>query len=132
MSIQVENNLNTEEHKDKFEQTTHYIPCKIDSDGPANVEKYFVPYIVDKDGELTASFRGHSLDGKKMTLPEGYRAVTVTETKRPLAEDAERKFLVTGGFKEFTYWNWDQKPTKNDRMERAFDWIDISDAIHGD
>ncbi|KAH9627747.1 hypothetical protein HF086_017290 [Spodoptera exigua] len=94
MSIQVENNLNTAEHKDQFEQTTHYIPCKIDSDGPANVEKYFVPYIVNKDGELTASFRGHSLDGKKMTLPEGYRAVTVTETKRPLAEDAERKFMV--------------------------------------
>lgn len=44
--------------------------------------------------ELTASFRGHPLDGKKISFPEGYRAVIVTESKRPLSEDAERKFHV--------------------------------------
>lgn len=48
-------------------------------------------YIVD---ELSGIFRGHPLDGVKMDLPEGYTAVVVTEAKRPLAEDADRRFQV--------------------------------------
>ncbi|CAD0206984.1 unnamed protein product [Chrysodeixis includens] len=132
MSIQVENNLRNVESKEVFEQKAHYVPCKIEEDGPANVDKYFEPYVLEEDGDLTASFRGYPLDGTKMTLPEGYRAVVITEAKRPLAEDAERKFQVAGGFKDFTYWNWDKKPSKNDNLVKALDWIDISDAIHGD
>lgn len=44
--------------------------------------------------ELSASFRGHPLDGAKISIPEGYKALVVTEAKRPLAESAERKFQV--------------------------------------
>ncbi|KAL4704800.1 hypothetical protein ACJJTC_003512 [Scirpophaga incertulas] len=82
--------------------------------------------------ELTASFRGHSLDGVKMLLPDGYRGLVVTEVKKPLAEDADRRFQVAGGFKEITYWNWDKKPSKNDNLVKAMDWMDIAEAIHGD
>ncbi|XP_026325353.1 ribonuclease H2 subunit C [Hyposmocoma kahamanoa] len=133
MSIQLENNLKNTVNKEVFEQKAHYIPCKIDENGTANVRKYFEPYINSNDnGELTATFRGHPLDGIKMNVPEGYRAVVVTEAKRPLAEDAERRFQVAGGFKQFTYWNWDKKPSKNDNLVKALDWIDIAEAIHGD
>lgn len=50
MSIIVENNLKTTENKELFEQKAHYMPCKIEDDGPANVKKYFDPYIEDKSG----------------------------------------------------------------------------------
>ncbi|KAJ2942488.1 hypothetical protein O0L34_g16093 [Tuta absoluta] len=133
MSIQVENNLKNTDKTEIFEQKAHYVPCTIDSDGPANVQKYFETYVAeDGSGGYTASFRGYPLDGTKMTLPEGYRAVLATEAKRPLAENADRRFQVAGGFKEFVYWNWDKKPSKNDNVAKALDWADISEAIHGD
>ncbi|CAG4971119.1 unnamed protein product [Parnassius apollo] len=133
MSIQIENNLKNGDNPEIFEQRAHYLPCKIEADGAANVEKYFEPYVVEKEnGELSATFRGHPLDGVKMSLPDGYRAILVTEAKKPLADDADRRFQVAGGFKEFVYWNWDKKPSKNDNIVKAFDWIDIAEAIHGD
>ncbi|XP_061381691.1 uncharacterized protein LOC116778327 isoform X4 [Danaus plexippus] len=129
MSIHVENNLKDSINDDIFKQKAHYIPCKIDEDGQANVKKYFEPYIVENtNGELSATFRGHSLDGVKLSLPEGYRAVLVTETKRPLSEDVERKFQIAGGLGDITYWNWDKKPSRNDSLVRALDWIDIAEA----
>ncbi|XP_068627367.1 ribonuclease H2 subunit C [Battus philenor] len=133
MSIQVENNLKDGDNKEIFEQKAHYVPCNIESDGPANVKKYFEPYVVENEnGELTGTFRGRPLDGVKMSLPTGYRALWITEAKKPLADDADRRFQVAGGFKEIVYWNWDKKPSKNDNIVKAFDWIDIADAIHGD
>lgn len=45
MSIHVENNLKDVD-KDVFEQKTHYVPCKIEDDGTANVNKYFEPYVL--------------------------------------------------------------------------------------
>ncbi|XP_038220428.1 ribonuclease H2 subunit C [Zerene cesonia] len=133
MSIQVDNNLKDTDNQEVFNQKVHYMPCKIEEDGHANVQKYFSPYIQENEnGELTATFRGHSLDGVKMPVPEGYRGIVVTEAKRPLAEDADRKFQVAGGFKEIVYWNWDKKPSKNDNIVKAMDWIDIAEAIHGD
>ncbi|CAK1592581.1 unnamed protein product [Parnassius mnemosyne] len=133
MSIQIENNLKNGDNPEIFEQRAHYLPCKIEVDGAANVEKYFEPYVVENEnGELSATFRGHPLDGVNMSLPDGYRAILVTEAKKPLADDADRRFQVAGGFKEFVYWNWDKKPSKNDNIVKAFDWIDIAEAIHGD
>ncbi|XP_052746197.1 uncharacterized protein LOC112046148 isoform X1 [Bicyclus anynana] len=130
MSIQVENNLKNSEDKELFEQKAHYIPCHIEEDGPANVKAYFEPYVVDKGNEgLSATFRGHSVDGVKMQLPEGYRAVIVTEGKRPLSEDAERKFQVIGGFKELTYWNWDKTPSSNDNLAKSMVWMDIAETV---
>ncbi|XP_045541363.1 ribonuclease H2 subunit C [Papilio machaon] len=133
MSIQVENNLKDSNNSEQVKQKAHYVPCKIESDGNANVEKYFEPYVTENEhGELTGTFRGHHLDGVRMSLPNGYRAVLVTEAKKPLAEDADRRFQVAGGFKEFVYWNWDKKPSKNDNIVKGFEWMDIADAIHGD
>ncbi|KAG7312930.1 hypothetical protein JYU34_001331 [Plutella xylostella] len=133
MSIQVENNLKDTEDKSIFEQKAHYIPCKIEEDGPANVSRFFEPYVAENESsELSATFRGHSLDGARLRLPAGHRAVLLTEAKRPLAEDAQRRFQVAGGFSEVVYWNWDKKPSKNDNLVKALDWMDVADAIHGD
>ncbi|XP_049884421.1 ribonuclease H2 subunit C [Pectinophora gossypiella] len=133
MSIQVENKLKNCEDKSVFEQEAHFMPCKIEEDGPAEVRKYFKPYIKEDGSEgLTSTFRGHPLDGTELSLPAGYRAVLVTEAKRPLAEQADRRFQVAGGFKQFTHWNWDKKPSKNDDVVKALDWADLAEAIHGD
>lgn len=48
--------------------------------------------------EFTGTFRGHPLDGTKISLPEGYRALLVTEAKKPLADDADRRFQVSLSF----------------------------------
>lgn len=50
MSIQVENNLKKYENQEKFEQKAHYMGCSIAADGPANINKYFEPYITDHNG----------------------------------------------------------------------------------
>lgn len=53
MSIQVENNLNKSENQEVFEQRAHFVPCNIEEDGPANVSKYFEPYVADNGGGET-------------------------------------------------------------------------------
>lgn len=35
-----------------------------------------------------------------------------------------------GAFKEFTYWNYDKIPSKNDAFEKALDWMELSDVLH--
>lgn len=53
MSIHVENTLQ-KTNKKAFEQRAHYVPCKVEEDGSANVKKYFEPYIVEEnDGNKT-------------------------------------------------------------------------------
>lgn len=32
-------------------------------------------------------------------------------------------------FSEFTYWNYDKMPSKNDALAAALDWIDIAEAV---
>ncbi|XP_050676336.1 uncharacterized protein LOC126973166 [Leptidea sinapis] len=133
MSIHVENNLKDSNCKDVFEQKAQYIPCKIEADGTANVSQYFEPYVNDNgNGELTATFRGHALDGVIVPLPEGYRGAMLTEAHRPLSEDSDRKFHVASLFKDIMYWNWDKKPSKNDNLVKALEWIDIADAVSND
>ncbi|XP_014233717.1 ribonuclease H2 subunit C [Trichogramma pretiosum] len=113
------------------EPVLHSIPCKIHTDDTANVETYFKPYIQNTEGDnLKSSFRGHPLEGKKIPVPKGYMGVTFFEYKKPETDDAERNIYATGRFSEFTYWNYDKVPTKNDPFISALDWIDIAEALH--
>lgn len=58
MSIKIENNLKNSDSPEVFEQKAHYVPCKIEADGSANVGKYFENYVDGKDCGNTSS---HSL-----------------------------------------------------------------------
>lgn len=50
MSLKVEVNVQKIENEET-ELTAHFMPCKIDENGPANVAQYFEPYIVaDNNG----------------------------------------------------------------------------------
>ena len=79
--------------------------------------------------DLKSSFRGFPLQGKKIPVPKGYTGVTFYEYKKPETEGAERNIYATGTFTEFTYWNYDKLPSKNDPFMSALDWIDIAEAV---
>lgn len=81
--------------------------------------------------ELEGSFRGHLLNGKEMTVPEGYKGVTLSEHKKPDSETEDRSLHVTGAFSQFTYWNFDKIPSDSDALKRALDWIDIAKVVSG-
>nr|CAG4641342.1 EOG090X0IC1 [Eulimnadia texana] len=115
----------------------HLMPCKIHHDGPANVSTYFTPYISEKspsdessDKVLQASFRGRLLLGQQIEIPENFTGYVLSESKKPLSEESDRKLHCSDTFQGFTYWNWDHEPTKNDAVQQVFEWLDVSQAIH--
>ncbi|XP_063995223.1 ribonuclease H2 subunit C [Diachasmimorpha longicaudata] len=130
MSIHLE--IKKEHLETEMDTVLHSMPCKIYGDTPANVSTYFTPYIRKSDDKhYDASFRGYPLQGKVITVPEGYKGLVLHEQKKPANPKKERKFVSTGGFSKFTYWNFDKLPSKNDTIVSALDWIDIAEALHG-
>ncbi|XP_034934120.1 ribonuclease H2 subunit C [Chelonus insularis] len=111
--------------------TVHSIPCKIHSNGPANVSTYFTPYIRPTvNDHFDASFRGYPLHGKMIKVPKGYKGIVLYERKKPINPESRRNLNSTESFTEFTFWNYDKLPTKNDPFEASLDWIDIAEALH--
>ncbi|XP_032681238.1 ribonuclease H2 subunit C [Odontomachus brunneus] len=109
----------------------HLMPCKIHGDESAKVSSFFKPYIRKVDEEhYECSFRGYPLQGKKVTVPAGYKGMTFVENKKTDTEGKNRNLYCTGTFSQFTYWNYDRIPSKNDALSAALDWIDIADALH--
>lgn len=124
-------NLKKEILTSEKEAVLHLIPCEIHGDEPALVSSYFTPYIRKKDDEhLTTSFRGYPLEGRTVSLPQGYVGFVLHETKNLESESSERNLFATGKFSKFTYWNYDKLPSKNDALVAALEWIDIAEALH--
>jgi len=114
--------------------SVHLMPCKIHSDGPADVAGFFTPYIGKKKSDqeeevFEGSFRGYPLQGQKIPVPEGYTGLVLTETKKPLTENEPKNLSITKKFDSFTYWNWDYNPSTNDPAQLALDWLDISKVV---
>ncbi|XP_072746367.1 ribonuclease H2 subunit C [Anoplolepis gracilipes] len=129
MAIRLHNNKEDLAKKDESE--LHLIPCKIHGDQAANVSSYLNPYIRKIDEEhYDCSFRGYPLQGKKVIVPAGYKGMTFMENKKTGAENKIRNLYCTGTFSQFTYWNYDRIPSKNDPLVAALDWIDIAEALH--
>jgi hypothetical protein len=89
-----------------------------------------------KDPILLASFRGRPLQGRRVQVPEGFlghviskeppaQSVGANTSKGPSSEPRIKKH-----FREFTYWNWDELPDKNDTVVRALNWLQLAKAIH--
>ncbi|XP_033191794.1 ribonuclease H2 subunit C [Bombus vancouverensis nearcticus] len=128
MAIRLHMNHDLSEEK---QSVLHLMPCKIYGDESANVSTYFTPYIREVDDKVyNSSFRGYPLQGKKITLPSGYKGITFVEHKKPEVEHVERNLYFTGAFSHFTYWNYDKLPSKNDSLAAVMDWIDIAEALH--
>ncbi|XP_063232382.1 ribonuclease H2 subunit C [Bacillus rossius redtenbacheri] len=117
--------------RDKLQADIHYMPCKIHSDGEAKVSSYFKPYIIKgEDGVLQASFRGYPLNGCMVAMPKGYRGIVLKESLKHETDGVERNIHVTYEFDSVTFWNWDRTPSRNDAFIAAFDWVDVSEALH--
>ncbi|XP_015173712.1 PREDICTED: ribonuclease H2 subunit C isoform X1 [Polistes dominula] len=115
---------------DQEESTIHLMPCKIHFDGPANVSSFFQPFIHETDNEnCSISFRGRPLQGKKIQIPKDYKGIIFFEHKKPAVEDIQRNLYSNSFFSEFTYWNYDKIPSKNDALAGALDWIDIAEVV---
>lgn len=73
------------------------------------------------------SLRGYPLIGGAFALPDTHRGFVITPAK---SDSATMK--ISGKFEDFTFWNYDLNPSKNDSLRQAMDWMDISKALHGD
>lgn len=132
MSIFLKNTDNTE---NPCPDSLHYIPAKTNKDSVADVGMYFEQFTeeVAETGDtkiLTNSLRGRPLTGAKLTLPDGWLGVVYGERKRPLNDDTDRVFQQKTTFDQFTYWNYDKNPSRNDAFAQAQQWLEISDVLH--
>uniref|UniRef100_A0A1B0CN67 Putative ribonuclease h2 non-catalytic subunit n=1 Tax=Lutzomyia longipalpis TaxID=7200 RepID=A0A1B0CN67_LUTLO len=108
--------------------TMHFIPAETNTSGATKVEKYFENFIKKQNGVvLTNSLRGYPLVGNEFALPDTHRGLVLTSSK---SDSSTMK--VSGQFEAFTYWNYDMNPSKNDALTQAMDWLDISEALHGE
>ncbi|XP_002126484.3 ribonuclease H2 subunit C-like [Ciona intestinalis] len=112
----------------------HHIPCKIEANESANISKFFCPKSVKTESKetLSASFRGRPLDGKKITLPDGYIGAVITEKQRPFSEEENRALDVTGKFKVFTKWYLGSQFAGGNSMDKAcLTWTsNLASVIH--
>jgi len=76
---------------------------------------------------LLASFRGRPLQGRDLLIPDNYRGFIVADSKSLKSSDRNQ---VPKYFDKFTYWNWDELPSKEDPVAKSLGWINISKAIH--
>lgn len=132
--------INLKDCDDKELAQCHLMPCLIDhNQTQIRAKEYFWPTIRTLDSDdvdlsagrdneerkgssntqiLTASFRGRPLQGKKITLPPGFKGHVVSKDGK-----INRKFT------EFTYWNWDQVPSDEDKVWKSINWLKIGEAL---
>lgn len=119
----------------------HLMPCLIEHNySEIKAKEYFWPTIRTLDSDdvdmaagrsneeqgvtksstsiLTASFRGRPLQGRKVTLPPGFKGHVVSKDGK-----------INKKFTEFTYWNWDQIPTDEDKVCKSMSWLKIGEAL---
>lgn len=78
---------------------------------------------------LKNSLRGAPLDGCQFKVPETHCGVIFQENNRPLDQNADRTFKARGIFNEFTYWNYDKKPSDNDKLKQCLAWNDFAKVV---
>lgn len=127
----------------------HLMPCKIEDDlgKLAKTREYFVPTIrkletncdeikeskrpadyvnTPEDPILLASFRGRPLHGRAVKVPAGFHGHVITKDTK----NSANKAMSHMHFREFTYWNWDELPSKDDATVKALSWLKVAKAIH--
>lgn len=103
----------------------HLVPVSIPHSGTAPVSSFFETTIRNKNTLLEASFRGYPLQGSKVTIPPGFKGVTLHPDK-----ESTGKYLSKQEFHQVTYWKWDQIPHSGDPFPKSLQWLELSAAIH--
>ncbi|KAJ0980799.1 hypothetical protein J5N97_009054 [Dioscorea zingiberensis] len=118
----------------------HLLPCSIKHDGPCPVSHYFKPkpsgVLVDGLNVEEAFFRGRKLQGVTVALPEGFQGYVLGKKKVEGGKSSEAMdgdsscWQSRAEFGNFTYWNHDTMPSKEDPILRCFHWFSIANALH--
>ncbi|KAH1168367.1 hypothetical protein KIL84_003850 [Mauremys mutica] len=85
---------------------------------------------VSLPAEKSVSFRGRSLKGQEVMVPQGYVGLVLKEDQRPCTEEEERTLRLKSTFGTLTVWNLEQAPSADDGLLLALSWPRIAEAIH--
>ncbi|KAB5592553.1 hypothetical protein CTheo_4020 [Ceratobasidium theobromae] len=117
------------------------FPFHIDYDGPAPVNTYFSE-TKDENGNKTAAFRGRSLYGMDLTLPDGYTGAVLSTDQNASATDKSSskdeggangtRLEVVSTFSGIGLWRADVPVDPNaDEYARALDeWTRMVKLVH--
>ncbi|XP_030426350.1 ribonuclease H2 subunit C [Gopherus evgoodei] len=114
----------------------HLLPCEVEHNGSAPVDRYFTPAIRQgSQAEKSVSFRGRSLKGQEVMVPQGYVGLVLKEDQRPCTEEEppvlqERTVRLKSTFGTLTVWNLERAPSADDGLLLALNWPGIAEAIH--
>ncbi|XP_048371341.1 ribonuclease H2 subunit C [Sphaerodactylus townsendi] len=111
----------------------HLLPCAVQHDGAAPVQRYFSPAIrgpQEPGAESTVSFRGRMLKGKQVLVPNGYVGLVLEEGVAPYLSSKDRNVQIKSTFESMTVWNLEQAPNESDEILMAFSWPKIAAGIH--
>nr|XP_060614173.1 ribonuclease H2 subunit C [Anolis sagrei ordinatus] len=113
-------------------EAMHFLPCEIQHDGEAAIRKYFSPAIrgPDQANESSVSFRGRSLKGVNVSVPEGYVGLVLEKDVTPLLSSEDKELHVKSTFESLTVWNLEQAPKNTDEILMALHWPEIAEGIH--
>ena len=117
----------------KEDSTVHYLPCKIEHSGTADVSSYFL--IDDKaDGSLSARFRGRGLQGEVLELSK-HKPMTTSGNLNMrglvVARDSNNTthLEIEGQFDKMHVWQHDRKPEIHE-VTQFLEHLEVAQAIH--
>jgi len=127
----------------------HYVPFKLDYEGPANVKDLFGDKAKKNNKEeeeeevLSNRFRGRPLLGKRWEVPRDYGAYVLKKPKLsdggdegplPLKEQgsgpSKKVVEVVESFSSLTTWEWDKAPSSMDSLVKLQDWLQLANVLH--
>ena len=129
-------------------QQIHFLPCKIEYEGSAPVDRYFlVDPLTSRDAEadpnvLVSTFRGRGFLGATEKIPEGAKGLIVSENfefpdyeekedeEDDEARNGQRILQIEGMFESLTYWNHDVIPKNDQHVARWMDSIRLARIVH--
>jgi len=82
---------------------------------------------------LQVEFRGRPLYGAPIEIPTNFHGLighrTDMEDSPPESDNQNKNHRLVADFTEFTYWNWDKKPSANDTPAKLLDWLNVSEIV---
>ncbi|PAV88894.1 hypothetical protein WR25_07479 [Diploscapter pachys] len=104
----------------------HWIPCKAEFTGPANVDAYLIREKSNSnDGAEKSSLRGRDIEGENVKIPEGYEIVVLNNKGRDV-------YVIEDERKEVMSWEWDRSTGDKTTIRRAFNYIKMAEALASD
>lgn len=108
----------------------HLLPCCIEHDGPANVQRFFKPKEsgTSESGILSqeVSLRGRKLMGCSLSLPEGYIGYVLQKVNSEGNAGSPKKWETAENFEALTYWNHDLRPHPSDELQKLFEFLNVA------